>query len=68
MGVNSRVSDPRVRWKPLRRWMNKGMGFSRNRCTDSSTFDGTFRSSADVAQTADLGNNGEGKLAFEGWS
>ena len=48
--------------------MNKGMGFSRNRCTDSSTFDGTFRSSADVAQTADLGNNGEGKLAFEGWS
>jgi hypothetical protein len=48
--------------------MNKGMEFSRNRCTDSSTIDGTFRSSADVAQTADLGNNGEGKLAFEGWS
>lgn len=68
MGVNSRVSDPRVRWKPLLRWMNKGMEFSRNRCTDSSTIDGTFRSSADVAQTADLGNNGEGKLAFEGWS
>jgi hypothetical protein len=60
--VESEWKRIRHRWKPLRRrWRSKGTGFSRNRCTDSSSVGIRIRWDDD-------GNNGEGKLALGGWS